>query len=87
MDTFNKSRRGSKYEIVQDEEKQELIEAYMESLDIKKKEIDEEIKRDEDLKQFDDAVAFMTSVYKGETKLEGQEELQEEIESKIHEIK
>lgn len=55
-----------------DEEKQEIIKMYLDSLDIKSKELDKEIEEDKDLKQLSDAIDFMTSVYKGETKLESQ---------------
>ena len=54
-----------------EEERQEVIEAYLDSLDLKQKEIEKEIQEDKVLKQIDDARKFMTSVYKGETKLEG----------------
>lgn len=54
-----------------EEERQEVIEAYLDALDLKQKEINQEIQEDRELKQIDDARRFMTSVYKGETKLEG----------------
>lgn len=53
-----------------DEEKEEVIKYYLDSLDLKEKELDTEIKEDPELKQLSDAIDFMTSVYKGETKLE-----------------
>ena len=54
-----------------EEERQEVVEAYLDSLDLMHKEINKEIEEDKELKQIDDARKFMTSVYKGETKLEG----------------
>ena len=54
-----------------EEERQEVIEAYLDALDLKQKEITQEIQSDKELKQIDDARKFMESVYKGETKLEG----------------
>lgn len=58
------------YDKASDEEKQEVIEAYLDSLDLKQKDLQAEIQEDKELKQIDDATKFMTSVYKGETKLE-----------------
>ena len=52
-----------------DEERQEVINYYLDSLDIKAKELDKEIQEDPELKKVSDAIDFMTSVYKGETKL------------------
>lgn len=53
-----------------EEERQEVIEAYLDALDLKQREITQEIQDDKELKQIDDARRFMESVYKGETKLE-----------------
>lgn len=53
-----------------DEEREEVIKYYLDSLDIKAKELDKEIQEDPELKKISDAIDFMTSVYKGETKLE-----------------
>ena len=50
-----------------DEEKEELIKLYMDSLDIKRKELEKEIEGDKDLKQLSDAIDFLESVKKGET--------------------
>lgn len=61
-----------------EEERGEVINAYLESLDLKQKEIDKEIEEDKDLKQVSDAIKFMTSVAKGETKLVKQEKAEEE---------
>ena len=53
-----------------EEEQQEVINAYLDALDIKKKEIDTEIYTNPELKQLSDGIDFMESVYKGETKIE-----------------
>ena len=53
-----------------EEEQQEVINAYLDALDIKKKEIDTEINTNPELKQLSNGIDFMESVYKGETKIE-----------------
>ena len=53
-----------------DEEREEVIKMYMESLDLRQKQLREEIDNNEELKQMDDAIRFMDSVRKGETILE-----------------
>lgn len=52
-----------------DEEKNELLEAYMKSLDLHKKQLDEYIENDRELKSMRDAVSFIQSVREGETQL------------------
>ena len=52
-----------------DEEREEVLKYYLDSLDIKAKELDQEIQEDPELKRVSDAIDFMVSVYKGETKL------------------
>ena len=52
-----------------EEEKNELLEAYMNSLDLYKKQVDEEIENNEELKSMQDAVKFIQSVRDGEIKL------------------
>lgn len=52
-----------------DEEKNELLDAYLDSLDIKKKEMHEEINNDEMLKKTESAIDFMTKLQKGEVEL------------------
>lgn len=54
-----------------EEERQEVIEAYLDSLDLRQKEIQQEIKEDKELSEINSAIDFMTSVYKGDTKIEG----------------
>ena len=53
-----------------DEERQEVIEAYLDSIDMKQKELEKEIAEDPDLKRTSDAIDFMTKVQRGEVKLE-----------------
>ena len=52
-----------------EDEKAELIKAYLESLDIKEKEVKKEIEEDETLKKTMDAIDFLEKVQKGEVKL------------------
>lgn len=60
----------SDWETASNEEKEEVINAYLDSLDLRGKEVKKEIEEDKDLKQLSDAIDFMTSVAKGETKLQ-----------------
>lgn len=53
-----------------DEEREEIIRMYAESLDIRQKELQKEIDEDKELRDIDDAVKFINSVKSGETKLE-----------------
>lgn len=53
-----------------DEERNEVLNAYVESLDIKKKALDEEIERTPELKQLSDAIKFMEGVKTGKVTLE-----------------
>lgn len=53
-----------------EDERAEVIKMYMEALDLRQKQLQEEIEADEDLKKMDDAIKFMDSVRKGETTLE-----------------
>ena len=53
-----------------EEERQEIIETYLDSLDLRQKELQQEIQDNSELKEINDAIEFMTSVYKGETKIE-----------------
>ena len=52
-----------------DEEKQEVISAYLDALDIKQKEIQKEVSENPELKQISDAVEFMTGVATGKVQL------------------
>lgn len=51
------------------EERDEVIDMYLDSLDIKKKAVDKEISEDKELKQMSDAIDFIGKVQKGEVKL------------------
>lgn len=53
-----------------EEERQEVIEAYLDSIDMKQKELEKEIAEDPELKKISDAIDFMTKVQRGEVKLE-----------------
>lgn len=57
-----------------EEERQEVIEMYMESLDMRTNEINKEIEEDPELKQMTDAINFMTEVQTGKITLEKIEE-------------
>ena len=55
-----------------EDDKDVIINEYLESLDLKRKDIKTEIENNPTLKQMSDAIDFMESVQKGETKLESQ---------------
>jgi len=55
------------------EEQDELIKAYLESLDLVAKELSEDIQNDPELKQLSDGIDFLTGVQTGEVELEGEE--------------
>lgn len=65
-----------------DEEKEEIINMYLESLDIKKKTLDKEIENNEDLKKMRDSIDFMTDLQTGKISVEMVKE-----DSKIEEVK
>lgn len=56
-----------------EDDKDVIINEYLESLDLKRKDIKTEIENNPTLKQMSDAIDFMESVQKGETKLESQD--------------
>ena len=56
----------SRFDEATQEEREELINAYLDSLDIKQKEIDKEIQGDPELKQIADAIDFMAKKESGE---------------------
>lgn len=58
------------FENASDDEKMEVITMYLDSLDMKHKEIQKQIQEDPELNSFQKGIDFMTSVNKGETKLE-----------------
>lgn len=53
-----------------EQEKEQVIKMYLDSLDLKRKDIDNEIENDEHLKQTRDAINFMTDVATGKVQLE-----------------
>ena len=55
-----------------DAEKDEILRMYLDSIDLRAKMLDEEIKEDKQLSQTKDAIKYMTSVISGETKLDYQ---------------
>lgn len=76
---------GEEFDNATEEEREELINYYLDSLDIKRTEIKSDIETDEEAKQISDAVRFMESVRKGETVLEevplSDQELQEQMDA------
>lgn len=64
---------GEDFDKATEEEKNEVINAYLDSLDIKQKQLEKEIEEDEDLKQASNAIKFMEALQKGEVELDGQE--------------
>lgn len=63
------------FENASQEEKDEVINWYLDTLDLKAKQLNNEIAENKDLKDLKDGIDFMTSVYKGETKLESSNEV------------
>lgn len=53
-----------------DEEREQIVEMFLKSLDLKYKELEKEIEEDEDLKKTKDAIDFMTKVQRGEVEIE-----------------
>lgn len=52
-----------------DAEKEELLDMYLESVDLKRRKIQKEIDDDPELKQIDDGIKFLTAIQNGEVKL------------------
>lgn len=67
------------------EEREEVINMYLDSLDLAKKQIDKEIEEDPEYKQMSDAIKFIQSVESGETKIEHVELNETEV-AKIKEL-
>lgn len=63
-----------------DEEREEVINMYLDSLDLTRKQIETDIENDEEAKQVSDAVKFINSVKSGETVVEQQPLTDKEIE-------
>ena len=57
-----------------DEDRAEILKMYADSLDIRQKQLEEEMLNNPELKQVNDAVKFINSVKSGETRLESSEE-------------
>lgn len=53
-----------------EEERAEVINMYLDSLDIKQKEVDKEVQTDKELKEIADGIEFMEKVKKGEVQIE-----------------
>lgn len=68
------------YNKLSENERAQLIKDYMESLDLKQKQIKEEIEKDEDSKKLSDAVDFMAAVQKGEVEFDGTETAKRKVE-------
>ena len=64
-----------------DEERQEVIDMYLDSLDLAMAEIEKEIEADPDAKKMSDAIKFINSVRSGETEIETVELTEEEAEA------
>lgn len=63
-----------------DEERQQIIDMYLDSLDLKHKQIETEIKEDPETNQLAQAAKFIQSVESGETEIEQVELSEEEVE-------
>lgn len=73
-----------KFDEATEEERDELVKNYLDSLDLKQKEINKEIEEDPELKQINDASKFMQKVVSGEVQIE-REATDEETSKKITE--
>ena len=62
-----------------DEEKEKIVEMYLDSLDLRSKQLNEEIENDAELKQTSDAVKFIQKVQSGEIEVEYEPVTEEEI--------
>ena len=62
-----------------DEEKEKIVEMYLDSLDLRSKQLNEEIENDAELKQTSDAVKFIQKVQAGEIEVEYAPVAEEEI--------
>ena len=73
-----------------DDERAEVLKAYMESLDMVRKKIDEDIDKDEELKKQKKAIEFEHALVAGDVKIEKRELTQEEqkqVEEKLNSLK
>ena len=62
-----------------EDERMEIINMYLDSLDIKQKEIDKEIQSDDELKKIAEGITFMEKLQKGEVQIERVPMTEEEI--------
>ena len=62
-----------------EDERMEVINMYLDSLDIKQKEIDKEIQSDDELKKIAEGITFMEKLQKGEVQIERVPMTEEEI--------
>lgn len=60
---------GEDFDKASEEEKNEVINAYLDSLDIKQKQVEKEIQEDETLKKTSDAINFIEKLQKGKVEL------------------
>lgn len=68
----------SDFDNATDEERQEVIDMYLQSLDLSAKEIETELAEDEEAKEFMNGIKFLQSVANGETQIEQEELTQQE---------
>ena len=61
---------GDEWEEASEDERSEVLAAYLESLDIQMKQMKKEVEADPDMKKISDAIDFMESVKRGETILD-----------------
>lgn len=59
-----------RYDQATDEEREEVLRMYAESLDLREQELKKEIENDEELSKISSAIDFMTKVQKGEVEIE-----------------
>ena len=69
------------FEQASDEEREQVIDAYLDTLDIAHKHAEKEIESNPELKQMDDAVKFMHAVQRGEVELKEEKPYIEQKES------
>ena len=67
------------YDKASEQERSELLTAYLDSLDLKQKQLQKEIEQDPELKKLDDSIKFMEAVQKGEVKVEQQSFSEEQM--------
>lgn len=80
---------GKEFDEATEEERDQVLQAYLDSLDLKQKELDKEIEEDDDLKKQVSAIKFMEKLQKGEIEVEVEqatEEQNKEINEKINKV-